>query len=89
MTPGSCSSSKRSCPSGKNRSRGSVLPVRRAKTTVGSQEAHSSFHECSCVIVAEYPTGDHWIIVGEVAHMHISPAEYPLVFFAGVFHTVH
>jgi 3-hydroxy-9,10-secoandrosta-1,3,5(10)-triene-9,17-dione monooxygenase reductase component len=41
-----------------------------------------------CAIVAEHPTGDHWIIVGLVVHHHISPTENPLVFFAGAFRTV-
>jgi flavin reductase (DIM6/NTAB) family NADH-FMN oxidoreductase RutF len=41
-----------------------------------------------CAIVAEHPAGDHWIIVGQVVHMHISPTTNPLVFFAGAFRTV-
>jgi flavin reductase (DIM6/NTAB) family NADH-FMN oxidoreductase RutF len=41
-----------------------------------------------CMIVAEHLTGDHWIIVGQVAHMQISPTTDPLVFFAGAFRTV-
>jgi flavin reductase (DIM6/NTAB) family NADH-FMN oxidoreductase RutF len=41
-----------------------------------------------CAIVAEHPTGDHWIIVGHVVHMHVSPTENPLVFFAGAFRSV-
>jgi 3-hydroxy-9,10-secoandrosta-1,3,5(10)-triene-9,17-dione monooxygenase reductase component len=41
-----------------------------------------------CAIVAEHPAGDHWIIVGQVIHMHISPTKHPLVFFAGAFRTV-
>jgi flavin reductase (DIM6/NTAB) family NADH-FMN oxidoreductase RutF len=39
-----------------------------------------------CQIVAEHPTGDHWIVVGQVDNLHISPTEDPLVFFAGAFH---
>jgi 3-hydroxy-9,10-secoandrosta-1,3,5(10)-triene-9,17-dione monooxygenase reductase component len=38
-----------------------------------------------CEIVAEHPTGDHWIIVGQVHNIRISPIEDPLVFFAGAF----
>jgi 3-hydroxy-9,10-secoandrosta-1,3,5(10)-triene-9,17-dione monooxygenase reductase component len=38
-----------------------------------------------CEIVAEHPTGDNWIIVGQVHNMRISPIEDPLVFFAGAF----
>jgi flavin reductase (DIM6/NTAB) family NADH-FMN oxidoreductase RutF len=41
-----------------------------------------------CEIVAEHPAGDHWIIIGHVDHLHTSPIEDPLVFFAGTFHTV-
>ena len=38
-----------------------------------------------CEIVAEYPAGDHWIVVGHVDRLHIAPATDPLVFFAGEF----
>ena len=38
-----------------------------------------------CEIVAEHPTGDHWIVVGQVDSLHISPTKDPLVFFAGAF----
>ena len=38
-----------------------------------------------CEIVAEHPTGDHWIVVGQVDNLHIAPAEDPLIFFAGAF----
>jgi 3-hydroxy-9,10-secoandrosta-1,3,5(10)-triene-9,17-dione monooxygenase reductase component len=38
-----------------------------------------------CEIVAEHPTGDHWIVVGQVHAVIISPNNDPLVFFAGVF----
>jgi 3-hydroxy-9,10-secoandrosta-1,3,5(10)-triene-9,17-dione monooxygenase reductase component len=38
-----------------------------------------------CEIVAEHPTGDHWIVVGQVDNLHISPNNDPLVFFAGAF----
>ena len=38
-----------------------------------------------CEIVAEHPAGDHWIIVGQVDNLHISPNKDPLVFFAGAF----
>jgi 3-hydroxy-9,10-secoandrosta-1,3,5(10)-triene-9,17-dione monooxygenase reductase component len=36
-----------------------------------------------CEIVAEHPTGDHWIVVGRVDDLHISHFRDPLVFFAG------
>jgi flavin reductase (DIM6/NTAB) family NADH-FMN oxidoreductase RutF len=38
-----------------------------------------------CQIVAEHPTGDHWIVVGQVDSLHVSPTKDPLVFFAGAF----
>jgi flavin reductase (DIM6/NTAB) family NADH-FMN oxidoreductase RutF len=38
-----------------------------------------------CEIVAEHPTGDHWIVVGRVSDLRISPSREPLVFFAGAF----
>jgi 3-hydroxy-9,10-secoandrosta-1,3,5(10)-triene-9,17-dione monooxygenase reductase component len=41
-----------------------------------------------CQIVAEHPAGDHWIVVAQVDHLHTSPIEDPLVFFAGAFRTV-
>jgi len=42
----------------------------------------------ACEIVAEHPTGDHWIVVGQVYNLRISPIKDPLVFFAGAFRTV-
>ena len=41
-----------------------------------------------CEIVAEHPTGDHWIVVGRVDDLRSSPLEDPLVFFAGAFGAV-
>jgi len=41
-----------------------------------------------CEIVAEHPAGDHWIVVGRVDDLRISPMEDPLVFFAGAFGAV-
>jgi 3-hydroxy-9,10-secoandrosta-1,3,5(10)-triene-9,17-dione monooxygenase reductase component len=41
-----------------------------------------------CEIVAEYPTGDHWIVVGHVDNLRTSPTEDPLIFFAGAFRTI-
>jgi 3-hydroxy-9,10-secoandrosta-1,3,5(10)-triene-9,17-dione monooxygenase reductase component len=38
-----------------------------------------------CEIVAEHPAGDHWIVVGRVDELRISPIDEPLVFFAGAF----
>ena len=42
-----------------------------------------------CEIVAEHPSGDHWIVVGQVDNLHISSSDDPLVFFAGAFRTLH
>jgi 3-hydroxy-9,10-secoandrosta-1,3,5(10)-triene-9,17-dione monooxygenase reductase component len=42
-----------------------------------------------CEIVAEHPAGDHWIVVGRVDDLRISPITDPLVFFAGAFRAVH
>lgn len=36
-----------------------------------------------CDIVAEHPAGDHWIVVGQVHSILMSPIDDPLVFFAG------
>ena len=41
-----------------------------------------------CEIVAEHPSGDHWIVVGRVESLRISPMTDPLVFLAGAFHAV-
>ena len=38
-----------------------------------------------CEIVAEHPAGDHWIVVGRVDDLRVSPIKDPLVFFAGAF----
>jgi 3-hydroxy-9,10-secoandrosta-1,3,5(10)-triene-9,17-dione monooxygenase reductase component len=38
-----------------------------------------------CEIVAEHPVGDHWIVIGRVDDLRISPSQDPLVFFAGAF----
>ena len=39
-----------------------------------------------CEIVGEHPGGDHWIVVGRVDDVHLSPARDPLIFFEGGFH---
>ena len=38
-----------------------------------------------CETVAEHPAGDHWIVVGRIENLRISPIKDPLVFFAGAF----
>jgi 3-hydroxy-9,10-secoandrosta-1,3,5(10)-triene-9,17-dione monooxygenase reductase component len=42
-----------------------------------------------CQIVAEHPGGDHWIVVGRVDELRISPVNEPLVLFAGAFGVLH
>ena len=41
-----------------------------------------------CEIVAEHPAGDHWIVVGRVADLRVSPVDEPLIFFDGGFGAV-
>jgi 3-hydroxy-9,10-secoandrosta-1,3,5(10)-triene-9,17-dione monooxygenase reductase component len=41
-----------------------------------------------CEIVAEHPTGDHWIVVGRVDDLHVSAVDVPLVFYVGDFGTL-
>jgi 3-hydroxy-9,10-secoandrosta-1,3,5(10)-triene-9,17-dione monooxygenase reductase component len=38
-----------------------------------------------CELLAEHPAGDHWIALGRVEHLRISPSKDPLVFFARAF----
>ena len=38
-----------------------------------------------CEIVAEHVAGDHWIVLGQVSDLEVSPRSHPLVFFAGEF----
>ena len=38
-----------------------------------------------CEIVAEHPTGDHWIVVAQVVNLHTTPTNDPLIFFAGTY----
>jgi 3-hydroxy-9,10-secoandrosta-1,3,5(10)-triene-9,17-dione monooxygenase reductase component len=41
-----------------------------------------------CEIVAEHPAGDHWIVVGRVNDLRITPVKDPLIFFAGAFNAL-
>ena len=41
-----------------------------------------------CEIVAEHPTGDHWIVVARVDDLRIPPIKDPLIFFGGAFHAL-
>jgi 3-hydroxy-9,10-secoandrosta-1,3,5(10)-triene-9,17-dione monooxygenase reductase component len=44
-----------------------------------------SLASLDCEIVAEYPAGDHWIVVGQVDDLRIPQLGEPLVFFGGAF----
>jgi len=39
-----------------------------------------SLASLECEIVAEHPTGDHWIVVARVDNLHLPPIKDPLVF---------
>jgi 3-hydroxy-9,10-secoandrosta-1,3,5(10)-triene-9,17-dione monooxygenase reductase component len=41
-----------------------------------------------CELATEYPGGDHWIVVGRVDDVRISPTRDPLIFFEGAFHAL-
>ena len=42
-----------------------------------------------CELVAEHPTGDHWIVVARVDELRIAPIKDPLIFFAGAFRALN
>jgi 3-hydroxy-9,10-secoandrosta-1,3,5(10)-triene-9,17-dione monooxygenase reductase component len=42
-----------------------------------------------CDLEAEHAAGDHWIVVGRVRRLRISPDAQPLVYFAGRFGGFH
>jgi 3-hydroxy-9,10-secoandrosta-1,3,5(10)-triene-9,17-dione monooxygenase reductase component len=54
----------------------------------GSPLLSDALVSLECEIVAEYPAGDHWIVVARVDEVRISPSKDPLVFFAGAFGAV-
>ena len=41
-----------------------------------------------CEVTTEHPGGDHWIVIGRVDDLHISPTTDPLIFFNGAFHAL-
>jgi flavin reductase (DIM6/NTAB) family NADH-FMN oxidoreductase RutF len=51
----------------------------------GAPLLNDALASLECEIVAEHPTGDHWIVVGRVEDLHISRTKPPLIFFAGEF----
>ena len=55
---------------------------------VSTMEMTAGWYRLECEIVAEHPTGDHWIVVGRVDSMCTSPANDPLIFFDGAFRAV-
>ena len=50
--------------------------------------ANPAITTIECEIVAEHPTGDHWIVVAQVDNLHISATNDPLIFFAGAYRAV-
>jgi flavin reductase (DIM6/NTAB) family NADH-FMN oxidoreductase RutF len=40
----------------------------------------------ACEAFAEYPAGDHTIVVGRVRELHLADQARPLVYFGGAFH---
>jgi 3-hydroxy-9,10-secoandrosta-1,3,5(10)-triene-9,17-dione monooxygenase reductase component len=75
---------KRATPAGANRYAGVSWELGRG----GAPLLTDALATLECEIVAEHPTGDHWIVVGQVDHLRVSPIDDPLVFFAGAFRTV-
>jgi 3-hydroxy-9,10-secoandrosta-1,3,5(10)-triene-9,17-dione monooxygenase reductase component len=41
-----------------------------------------------CEVATEHAGGDHWIVVGRVDDLHISPTSDPLIFFEGALHAL-
>jgi 3-hydroxy-9,10-secoandrosta-1,3,5(10)-triene-9,17-dione monooxygenase reductase component len=41
-----------------------------------------------CEVATEHPGGDHWIVIGRVHDLRISPTTDPLIFFKGAFHAL-
>jgi len=71
----------RATPAGADRFAGLDWELGRGGTPLLT-DALASFE---CQIVAEHPTGDHWIVVGHIDNLRISPIKDPLIFFAGAF----
>ena len=66
-------------------------PIRRPRLELGRGGVPlltDALATLECEIVAEHPAGDHWIVVGRVDDLRVSPVNDPLVFFAGAFRTV-
>ena len=72
---------KRAAPAGANRFAGIDWQL----GGTGAPLLTDALASFECEIVAEHPTGDHWIVVGQVNDLHVSPAADPLIFFAGAF----
>jgi 3-hydroxy-9,10-secoandrosta-1,3,5(10)-triene-9,17-dione monooxygenase reductase component len=41
-----------------------------------------------CEVAAEHPGGDHWIVIGRVHDLRVTPTTDPLIFFNGAFHAL-
>ncbi len=50
-----------------------------------AEPLHDPLAVIECALDAEYPAGDHWIVVGRVRSLHVSSPSRPLVYFAGGF----
>jgi 3-hydroxy-9,10-secoandrosta-1,3,5(10)-triene-9,17-dione monooxygenase reductase component len=72
---------RRAVPAGADRFAGLDWALGRLGTPLLSG-ALASFE---CEIASEHPAGDHWIVVGQVDNLSVSPAGDPLVFFDGSF----
>ena len=72
----------RAAPSGSDRFAG----VRWTPGRDGSPLLTDALASLECTIVGEHPGGDHWIVVGRVDELHLTPTRDPLIFFEGGFH---
>jgi 3-hydroxy-9,10-secoandrosta-1,3,5(10)-triene-9,17-dione monooxygenase reductase component len=71
----------RATPAGANRFAGLDWTIGRR----GAPLLPDALATIECEIVAEHPAGDHWIVVAQIDNLHISPANDPLIFFAGAY----
>jgi flavin reductase (DIM6/NTAB) family NADH-FMN oxidoreductase RutF len=54
-----------------------------------AEPLHDPLAVIECVLDAEHPAGDHWIVVARVRSLHVSCPSRPLVYFAGGFGAFH
>ena len=72
------------CPQ-EGRRRSGTLGVQwaRYRGAFGHPVIAGSLAAFECEIVAEYPAGDHHIILGRVQRLHLNATAYPLLYFRG------